>query len=261
MQEQSITTSSSSSALLRAFNKVFSGTRMLTQPEFVLPTGFALNQPQQMDGIVMLQALAPNSISLVFFDPQYRGLLDKQQYGNEGVSRQRERAQLEQMGAETISNFVHEIDRILMPSGHLMLWGDKYTVLGQGVSVFLEGTDLQTVDMIVWNKQRMGMGYRSRQVGEFLVVLQKPPTRAKGIWCDHGIPNVWEEKAVRPRNGELSGVHPKPVGLQQRLIEAVTNPGDIVVDPAAGSYSVLEAAQRAGRRFLGCDLLPVAAVQ
>ena len=52
----------------------------------------------------------------------------------------------------------------------------------------------------------------------------------------------------------LGAVHPKPVGLQAALIEAVTDPGDIVLDPAAGSYSVLAAAQRMGRRFLGCDI-------
>lgn len=34
---------------------------------------------------------------------------------------------------------------------------------------------------------------------------------------------------------------------------AVTDPGDGVLDPAAGSYSVLTAAQPAGRQFLGCD--------
>jgi site-specific DNA-methyltransferase (adenine-specific) len=43
--------------------------------------------------------------------------------------------------------------------------------------------------------------------------------------------------------------------LQERLIQAVTNPGDIVVDPAAGGYSVLKAARNTERRFLGCDLL------
>jgi site-specific DNA-methyltransferase (adenine-specific) len=267
MQEQVVATSTPMQTLTEGVVKVlgirgvFSGTRTLVQPEFELPNGLILDQPQQMDGMALLSVLADNSVPLVIFDPQYRVLLDRQKYGNEGISRQRERAQLPQMDTGVIQDFVGETARVLMPSGHLFLWTDTYIILGQGVTVFLEGTDLQTVDMIVWNKQRMGMGYRSRQVGEFLVVLQKSPVRAKGIWCDHAVPNVWDEKIVKGRNGELSGIHPKPVGLQQRLIGAVTNPGDIVVDPAAGSYSVLDAAQRAGRRFLGCDLLPVDAVQ
>ena len=48
--------------------------------------------------------------------------------------------------------------------------------------------------------------------------------------------------------------HQKPVGLQAALIEAVTEPGDLVVDPAAGSFSVMESALSVGRNFLGGDL-------
>jgi len=48
--------------------------------------------------------------------------------------------------------------------------------------------------------------------------------------------------------------HQKPLELQKILIEAVSNPSDIIVDPAAGSYSVLEACLLANRNFLGCDI-------
>ena len=44
------------------------------------------------------------------------------------------------------------------------------------------------------------------------------------------------------------------MNLQARLIEAVTDLGDVVLDPAAGSYSVMTAAHQVGRRFLGCDI-------
>ena len=52
----------------------------------------------------------------MFFDPQYRGVLDKLKYGNEGKKRGRARAQLEQMNEETIITFIKEINRILKPS-------------------------------------------------------------------------------------------------------------------------------------------------
>jgi len=38
------------------------------------------------------------------------------------------------------------------------------------------------------------------------------------------------------------------------LIAAVTNEGDVVLDPAAGSFSVMESAIETNRLFLGCDL-------
>jgi site-specific DNA-methyltransferase (adenine-specific) len=47
--------------------------------------------------------------------------------------------------------------------------------------------------------------------------------------------------------------HVKPVGLLARLIEAVTETGDLVVDPAAGSFGVMHVARRLGRIFIGCD--------
>ena len=46
----------------------------------------------------------------------------------------------------------------------------------------------------------------------------------------------------------------KPIGLQGQLMAAVSDEGDLVIDPTAGSFSVLEAAREKHRTFLGCDL-------
>ena len=80
-----------------------------------------------------------------------------------------------------------------------------------------------------------------------MVVLQREPLHAASTWRDHGIPDVWQEK--------VSKSHPqsKPIGLQERLIRAVTQPGELVVDPAAGGYSVLEVCMRCERNFCGSD--------
>jgi site-specific DNA-methyltransferase (adenine-specific) len=186
-----------SSAVVKQ-NVVFSSSRTLIQPPFTLPPGFVVNVAQQMDGLALLQAIGPNAVPLVFFDPQYRSLLDRQNYGNEGVLRQRERAQLQQMDTGAIGGFVREISRILMPSGHCMLWADTFIILGQGVDVYLEGTSFAKVDMICWDEMRMGMGYRSRQVGEYLVVLQKPQCVLRG----YGL--TTEFRASGPRRSQSS---------------------------------------------------------
>ncbi len=206
-----------------------------------------------MDGLKLLQMIPDKSIPLVFFDPQYRTILDKQSYGNEGESRQRARVELPQMSVEIINQFIREIERILLQSGHLMLWVDKF-ILCSGIHILMENSSLQIVDMITWNKDKMGMGYRTRRFSEHLVVFQKPPVRAKGVWRVHDIPDVWTE---RIENGGKNHTHYKPVGLQKKLIEAVTNKGDVVVDPAAGGYSVLKAAIETERNFLGCDIVDI----
>ena len=209
---------------------------------------FRLDGPNQCDGLELLAALEPASVPLCIFDPQYRGILDKMQYGNEGVSRGRARSGLPQMSESTIAEFVSGIAVALVPSGHLMLWVDKYQ-LCTGIGAWVDPWGLDVVDLITWNKQRMGMGYRTRRYAEYLLILQKPPRRAKGVWQLHDIPDVWTEPVARIRQ-----VHPKPINLQARLIEAVTDPGDVVLDPAAGSYSVWTAATQVGRQFLGCDI-------
>jgi site-specific DNA-methyltransferase (adenine-specific) len=228
---------------------VFATTRDLPstnsyQYEWPLP----LNQKNQCDGLDLLAKLEPRSIPLCIFDPQYRGILDKMRYGNEGVSRGRKRAQLLQMSEHTIIQFICGISDALLPSGHLFLWVDKFH-LCTGVQAWFEACALEIVDLVTWNKKRMGMGYRTRRQSEYLVIAQKLPKRAKGVWQRHDIPDVWGEKT------EGDHAHAKPINLQATLIEAVTNPGDVVLDPAAGSYSVLTAASKIGRQFLGCDIV------
>ena len=51
-------------------------------------------------------------------------------------------------------------------------------------------------------------------------------------------------------------VHPteKPVGLLEDIITSVTRPGDLVLDPFAGSGSTLAAAKQTGRRYIGVEL-------
>lgn len=226
---------------------VYSNERTLTISQRTVPDWIVRNQRVAMDGITLMSKLPDACISAAFFDPQYRGVLDKLGYGNEGVLRGQKRSALPQMSSETIAEFIRAIDRVLGPSGHLFLWIDKFH-LCSGINEWIEETELETVDLVTWDKGRIGMGYRTRRRSEYLVVLQKAPKRAKGVWTRHDIPDVWEEKAVS------NAVHPKPVELQKALIEAVTAPGDVVLDPAAGSFSVLEACQLAGRTFVGCDV-------
>ena len=230
---------------------VYSGHRVVEQPIIELPPGLACNERLAMDGRDLLAALPSDAVPISFFDPQYRGVLDRLAYGNEGKRRGRLRSELVQMNEDEIAGFVRAIDRILLPSGHLFLWVDKFHLM-TGFRDWIAGTALDVVDMITWDKGKIGMGYRTRRRAEYLVVLQRTPRKAKGVWKRHDIPDVWAEPLAKEQRA--TGVHPKPIQLQARLIEAVSNPGDLVVDPAAGTFSVLEACRQTNRAFLGCDL-------
>jgi site-specific DNA-methyltransferase (adenine-specific) len=204
---------------------------------------FIADRPQVADGLKLLKGLRTGIAPCVFFDPQYRGALDHLDYGNEGV-RQQGRAALPQMSDDAIKLWLMEIARVLRPSRYCFLWVDKFHLCENSFKV----NGLECVDLITWDKGRIGMGYRTRRKCEYLKVLQKPEISIKG-WTDHGIPDVWPERA---------GGHPhaKPFELQRSLIASVTDPGEFVIDPCAGRYSVMQAAHACGRKFMGCDLIP-----
>jgi site-specific DNA-methyltransferase (adenine-specific) len=206
------------------------------------------NVAQQGDALSLLRLLSDGCTPLVLFDPQHRAVLDKLKFGNEGARQQR-RVGLPAMSESYIDDCCRESARVLAPSGYLLRWIDTYCVgealNGHGLGL---ADVLRCVDIIAWDNLRMGMGYRSRRRGDYLLILQKAPITKKN-WRDHGIPSRWPEKVDRK-------IHPhiKPVGLIARLINAVTQPGDLVVDPAAGSFVVMRAARQLGRNFVGCDL-------
>jgi site-specific DNA-methyltransferase (adenine-specific) len=204
------------------------------------------NIAQRGDALTLLRALPDGCAPLVWFDPQHRGVLDHLKFGNEGA-RQRGRAQLPAMSEDYIDEVCGEIARVLRPSGYCMRWMDTHN-LCEGLHLRVRA-HIQPVDLIAWDSLRIGMGKRSRRRGDYLLVLQKPPIKAGATWRDHGIPSRWSEKIDRKLHP-----HMKPIGLIARLIVATTEPGELVVDPAAGSFTVMHAAHQLGREFVGCDL-------
>jgi site-specific DNA-methyltransferase (adenine-specific) len=209
-------------------------------------TTFQRNTAQHGDALELLQ-LPDGCTRLVFFDPQHRENLDKLKYGNEGA-RQQERSLLPQMSTEYIEHCCRETARVLMPSGYLMLWQNAFGVC-EGWYQRLADV-FKCVDLIAWDNQRLGMGYRARRRGDYLVALQKPPLKGRATWrTTPTIPDRWVEKVDRKLHP-----HIKPIGLTSALIEAITEPGELVVDPAAGSFTVMRAAHALGRDFIGCDI-------
>jgi site-specific DNA-methyltransferase (adenine-specific) len=214
----------------------------------LFPTTYRHNVIQAGDALELLRSLPAACTPLIFFDPQFRDVLDKQKYGNEG-NRQRARAALPAMSNNYIDACCRESMRVLRPSGYLMRWIDVFG-LCTGQHLRIIDKTCECVDLIAWDKLCQGQGYRSRRRGDYLLIFQKPPKAAKSTWRDHGIPDRWPEAIIHPRKQHP---HIKPIGLIARLIGAVTCPGDLIIDPAAGSFTVMHAAHRLGREFIGCD--------
>ena len=212
----------------------------------MLDRPLAMNVMQHGDALALLHLLPEAHTPLVFFDPQHRAALDKLKFGNEDA-RQRGRAGLPAMSDDYIDSVCLEIARVLKPSGYLMRWIDTFC-LCEGHHLRIR-RHIKPVDLIAWDSLHPGMGKRSRRRGDYPLVLQKPPIKAVATWGDHSIPNRWAEKVDR-------SIHPhiKPGDLIARLIGATTQPDEMIIDPAAGSFIVMKAAHQLGRNFIGCDL-------
>lgn len=83
--------------------------------------------------------------------------------------------------------------------------------------------------------------------------------RRSYLWRPHPLGakprDVLEIPTLTNGMGEKT-VHPtqKPLELIRRLVAAATHPGDMVVDPFAGSGTTFVACEALGRRWQGCEL-------
>ncbi len=102
-------------------SSVFSTCQNGTFPKVQIPESIEINTKIKSDGLNLMRKLPSDGFPIVFFDPQYRGVLDQLKYGNEGKSKTKERSQLQQMPEDVIVSFIKEINRIIYPSGHLFL--------------------------------------------------------------------------------------------------------------------------------------------
>jgi adenine-specific DNA-methyltransferase len=103
--------------------------------------------------------------------------------------------------------------------------------------------------VLVWEKEGPGMGdLNSWGMGCEFILYYKRGSRARS---DKRRNNVLHTPQLRPT--ELIHPHEKPLALLELLIKHSTDPGDWVVDPFAGSGSLVRAAQRTGRSAIGIE--------
>ena len=75
-----------------------------------------------------------------------------------------------------------------------------------------------------------------------------------------GMQDTWDD--ISPINSmakeRLGYPTQKPLALLERIIQASSNPGDVVMDPFCGCGTAVVAAQKLGRRWVGIDVTPIA---
>lgn len=149
---------------------------------------------------------------------------------------------------------VPELARVMKPGAMIYVFGPG------GRNVFCQGTDfarcLETAfdirQALIWDKASIGPGCYWRGQWELIIMasLGRIDSWTGGLARSnilrYGRVQIWP-------NGHPT---PKPPALIKELIECSSRPGDLVLDPFAGSGVVGAVARDLGRRFICIDVDP-----
>lgn len=193
-----------------------------------------MNEPYYADDAVtlyhgdcreVLPSITPGSVALLLTDPPY-GMDYKPLRGSDGSKR----------WAEGVRGDSEPFDPgHLLPFGRCVLWGANWYADRLPTSG----------GWLVWDKTPKGIkdGFYA--------------SHAELAWtnCCASVRKFSCQWGGEARNGEPH-LHPtqKPVALMRWVLSQFTEPGDLILDPYAGSGPVAEACRDTGRRYVGVEI-------
>ena len=200
----------------------------------------------QEDAFTYLEKLPMESVDLIITDPPYESL---EKHRNTGTTARLDSFWFPVIKNKTFPLFFELCYAVLKPNTHFYMLCDDETS-----DIAIEAAKnygFHCWKRIVWDKGRMGMGYHYRNQHEFILFFEKGKRNLRR----HNVGSILRYPALRRRHADPA-YYPteKPVELLELLIDQSSEPGDLVLDPFAGSGSTLVAAKQQGRRFWGCDI-------
>lgn len=135
----------------------------------------------------------------------------------------------------------------LKPGSHAYIFTNSMNMEQMLTEARKSGFKLHNI--LVWEKNNCTPSQYYMKNCEYVLFLRK----GKAKWIN----DIGGSKTVHKFKNVIGNKrHPteKPVDLLEFYIKNSTNPGDIVLDPFAGSGSTMDAALATGRRFVGFEI-------
>lgn len=243
----------------------------------------AINQVHQIDVLDFLNKIEDNSIDLAIVDPPYnmkKGDWDTFESEDEYF--------------DFTFKWIDLLLKKMKSSGSIYLFNNPYNsavILG-----YLRNKDVYFKNWITWYKKDGFSASKKRYVNNQETILfytmhknkyvfnaddvRQPyissgrieAAKEKGIlkngkrWFpnENGrlCPDVWEitsQRHVEKKNGKITKQKhptPKPVAMIERMVEASSNEGDMVLDLFSGTGTTSYVAKSLNRNFIGCEINP-----
>ncbi len=203
-------------------------------------------QLAQQDAVQWLSGLPNESVDLLITDPPYESLEKHRAVGTTTrlkISAGSSNPWFTVFPNARFAELFAEVHRVLKRNTHFYLMCDQETAFI--AKPIAEAAGFKFWKPLIWDKQKIGMGYHYRARYEFVLFFEKGKRKLN----DLGIADVISVPRVR-------GGYPaeKPSALSETLILQSSLAGDVVADPFMGSGSVGVASLKLSRRFLGNDV-------
>jgi site-specific DNA-methyltransferase (adenine-specific) len=198
------------------------------------------------DAVTWLNAQTAGVADLVITDPPYESLEKHRAKGTTTRLKQSKASSNEWFPIfknERFEEFFTAVYRVLKKNTHFYMLCDAETMFV--AKPLAEKAGFKFWKPLVWDKQRIGMGYHYRARYEFILFFEKGKRKLNDLGTADilAIPRVINGYATE-----------KPVALLEVLVRQSSQENELVLDPFMGSGSTGVAALRNKRKFWGNDI-------
>lgn len=224
----------------------------------------------QGDSFQILEQLPKQSFDMIFADPPYflsnNGITchsGTMVSVNKGVW---DSGKSIQQKYQFNKNWIHLCKALLKPEGTIWISGTFHNIYSIGMALEEEGFHI--INNITWQKTNPPPNLACKcftHSTETILWACLPNVKGeKKYYFDYQemkqqngnkqMKDVWSGSLTKPSE-KRDGKHPtqKPLYLLERIIQASTKVGDMILDPFSGSSTTGVAAKRLRRRFLGIE--------